>query len=260
MILNTQEAKKLKRSMTIDLRYINAKEYCEKVENKNLLIENMKKIISTAGIIWFVIVCFTGWGIFTPDTANASNIEQEHARFLAHFPEEKKIIGCYNDRTKTVREADRCLKGGDHNIKLPPRSQIVEWLKYFNEFQIINRLAIPNFESDFTETAENPFAKWYVQTLKSHNVAPDINNQLSWLKNRQAIHGKKFYHGKYWKIRGCGYYWDNHNYKDGFEAGEYWVLSCFYRYHYDANNGTWYAKRGVLTTKFYKNYMFWVKY
>jgi len=57
---------------TIDIKYINAKEYCEQVENKNLIIENMKKILSIAGIIWFIIVSFFGWGVLTPEKSNAS--------------------------------------------------------------------------------------------------------------------------------------------------------------------------------------------
>jgi len=42
---------------------------------------------------------------------------------------------------------------------LPPRSQIKIWLKYFNEFEIINRLGIVNFESSFDENAGNKYAK-----------------------------------------------------------------------------------------------------
>ncbi len=209
-------------------------------------------------LVWGV--CFLVLAVLIPITKASAYEGENHARFLNYFPVEKTLIGCYNDRTKKTRGLDkswRCLKGWDHNIKLPPRKDIVVWLKYFNEFEIINRLSIVNFESDFEETAENPFAKWYVQTLKSHGVKPDINSQLKWLKKRQDAQ-------KVVKTRGgslrCGYYWNNYNYKDGFEAGEYGVLSCLYRYHYHAHKGTWYAKRGIKGTKFYKEYLFGGKY
>jgi len=266
-MINIKEAKKLNRPMTIDLKWIMAQEYLDnKKTNMDRLKEKTIKYVWTAWIIWFLIVLSVGWGVVTPPEAKAfttSEIYSEHGRFLAHFPEEKTVIGCYNIYTKKARElweASGCYKKGDHNITLPPRSHIVEWLKYFNEFQVTNRLALVNFESNFDETAENDSAKGYVQTLKSHGVAPDLHSQLSWLKKRQGVHGKKYYGWKYGQVRWCGYYWENNNTKDWFEAGEYGVLSCLYRYHYDANKGTWYAKKGIEATKFYKLYMFWIKY
>jgi len=179
----------------------------------------------------------------------------EYGYYLSHFPTEKTVIGCYNDRDKTTREASKCTRWGDHNITLPPRSQIKIWLKYFNPFEITNRLAIVNFESNFDENASNPYAKGYVQTLRKWNIPKDIDSQLQWLAKRQKSQGKV----QVWKSKRCGYYWKNHNFTDWYEAWEYGVLSCIYRYHYHAYKGMWYAKRWVTTTKFYKEYMFWLK-
>lgn len=256
MILTQKQAKKLNMPMTIDLKAIMAEEYLNSKKSKTILFkENTMKYVWIAGVIWFVIVCLVGWGILTPNNANA-NDTGENLAFLAHFPEEKTVIGCYNDRTKQTREAARCTKGGDHNIVLPPKRQIKVWLKYFNAFEITNRLALVNFESNFDENANNPYAIWYVQTLRSHGVAKDIDTQLKWLHNRQNAQKVKYTR---WGSKRCWIYWDSYNYKDWFAAGEYGVLSCLYRYHYHAHKGTWYAKRGITTTKFYKYYMFWIK-
>lgn len=263
MILTTKQAKKLNMPMTIDLKAMMADEYLQSKKTKmDILKEKTVKMVSVAGIIWFLIVSMVGWGIITPEKANGyteDEINNELGYFLARFPDEKTVIGCYNDRTKQVRElweAKGCYKWWDHNIVLPPRSQIKVWLKYFNEFEIINRLALVNFESNFDENANNPYAHGYVQTLRSHGVLKDIDSQLSWLKNRQSYQKVKY---TKWGSKRCGYYWDNKNYKDGFEAGEYGVLSCLYRYHYHAHKGTWYAKRGIKATKYYKEYMFGIK-
>ena len=83
-------------------------------------------------------------GIFKAD-ANINN------KFINRFPLENTIIGCYNSITKTTREDTFCNIQGDHNIILPAREQIKEWLKYYNEAQIVNRLALVNFESSFRE-------------------------------------------------------------------------------------------------------------
>lgn len=97
---------------------------------------------------------------------------------------------------------------------LPARSQIEKWLEVYNENQIINRLAIVNFESSFIEENGNKYAYGYVQTLKSHGVDPDIVSQLSWMKKRNSVYRQESYHGKYGPVRGCGYYWENNNIKD----------------------------------------------
>lgn len=184
---------------------------------------------------------------------------EDHDRFLAHFPLETRVIGCYNSYTKETREDYICTKPWDKNIKLPARSQIVKWLKYYSEHQILNRLALVNFESWFNIYAVNDRAKWYVQTLKSHNVDIDIDSQLAWLKNREnKTYARLSFAGKYWKVRGCGSYWNTTNFKDWFAQWEYAVLACMYRFHYDSNKGSWYAKRGMKVTKFYKEYMFWI--
>jgi hypothetical protein len=180
--------------------------------------------------------------------------EGQNLAFLARFPDENTVIWCYNDRTKKAREASKCTQWGDHNIILPARSQIKEWLKVYNHFEIVNRLGIVNFESWFREYVWNPHAYWYVQTLRKWNIKPEIIPQLTWMKNRQFYQKKKFAANG---SRRCWYYWDHDNLKDWFEAGEYGVLSCLYRYHYHSQKWTWYAQRWIAVTKYYKWYMYW---
>ena len=209
-------------------------------------------------VIPFIAFMVLVIGIWITNDTNAYN--WEHDRFLAHFPLETRVIGCYNNYTKETREDYICTKPWDLNIKLPARSQIVTWFKYYNEYQIMNRLALVNFESSFNIHASNPYAKWYIQTLRSYNISIDIDTQLQWLKNREnRTYWKVYYAGKWGKTRWCGYYWNNFNTKDNVEAWEYWVLSCMYRYHYQANTWMWYGARGIKVTKFYKYYMFWIK-
>lgn len=258
MIYDTKTAKILGIG-DIDLKAIHAREYLQSKKSKmDNIKENILKIGWICGTVWFLAVILLGWGILPTwvTETHASEPKNEHLAFLARFPEKTTVIGCYNDRSKTTREATRCTQGGDHNIMLPPRDQIKVWLKYFNEFEIINRLALVNFESSFDENAWNPHAHGYVQTLRSHGVAKDIDTQLAWLSNRQASQKVKYTAGG---SKRCGIYWDQDNRVDGFEAWEYGVLSCLYRYHYHAYKGTWYAKRGVTTTKYYKWYMYWIK-
>ena len=251
-------------SQTIDLRSIIENEKEQElikawyITDLTLIEKMMIKfpfVIKILILLWLTFLIFVIMLPFTKTNAN----EEQNWYFLSHFPTNKTIIWCYNDRTKETRESKKCNKLWDHNIKLPPRWQIKIWLKYYNEFEIINRLALVNFESDFEESAENPYARWYVQTLKKWNISPDIDSQLNWMKNRNKTYSKECYNWKTWKVRWCGYYWNNYNTKDWFEAWEYWVLSCLYRYHYNADYGIWYAKRWVKVTKFYKYYMFWIK-
>lgn len=251
-ILSKKDAFLLYRENTIDLKYINAKEYIDKIEWNTSLKKNLKKYIVIIGVIWYIASVFTAWAIIYPKNANASVSES----FLSRFPEkETKVVWCYNDFTKKVREGTKCTQKWDKNISLPPQDQIKVWLKYFTEQEIINRLGIVNFESNFNENAKNSHAIWYVQTLRSHWVAKDIDSQLKWLSDRQREH-KKVYSGK---SKRCGYYWENNNEKDGFILWEYWVLACLYRYHYHATKGTAYAERGIEATLYYKWYMYGYK-
>lgn len=105
-----------------------------------------------------------------------------------------QVVACLNQNNMTIHspkswvsEDKKCFlwNGGRwKNIMLPPKSHIEHFKKIFwDEYKY--RLAIVNFESSFNEKANNPHAKWYVQTLRSHNVKKDIVSQLSWLKNRE---------------------------------------------------------------------------
>ena len=238
-------------------------------QSRNRKVNRIKSKLKPI-MIWLVTTAFI-WVLTSLIPAEAHNITTsekkhanydvmgEHGYYLSHFPTERTVIGCYNDRDKTTREAMKCTRWGDHNITLPPRDQIKIWLKYFTPFEITNRLALVNFESNFDENASNAHAKGYVQTLRSHWVAKDINSQLAWLKKRQSVHGKEYFAWKYGRVRGCGYYWNNYNNKDNLPAWEYAVLACFYRFHYHYSKWVWYAKRWVKVTKFYKKYMFGVE-
>ena len=257
-ILKQRDAFMLRRPDVIDLRYMDAKKYVDSVEKRSPVIEKFKNIISFSGIAWFIIVCLYFWiPTLISDAGTSSTERNGHAVFLNYFSEETRVIGCYNSISKTTREASSCTTRWDHNILLPDRKQIEVWLKYYNERQIINRLALVNFESAFRENVWNPHAFWYVQTLRSHWIAPDINSQLAWMSNREKIYRQEYFHGRSWRLRGCGFYWKNANVRDWFQAWEDGVLGCLYRYHYDANKGSWYAQRWILVTHYYRYYLLW---
>lgn len=100
------------------------------------------------------------------------------------------VIKCLNEKTMTLHEPNKwtCFLGKGwrwKNIMLPPQSHIDTFKKVFGD-DYKYRLAIANFEGSFREDAENTYAIWYLQTLKSHKVKPDITSQLEWLKNREV--------------------------------------------------------------------------
>ena len=228
------------------------------IKRRNRKFKRLLRNKQTIMIIVFILGVFSYFSlpVEADEIKKNSDPMWEYWYLLWHFPTVKTVIWCYNDISKTTRESMRCTKKGDHNITLPTREHIKIWLKYYNDYEILNRLALVNFESNFDENAENHMARGYVQTLKSYNIPIDIDSQLNWLKNRNKTYKKVYYGGKYWRARGCGYYWNNNNPVDWYPKWEYWVLACLYRFHYNANTGMWYAKRGMLVTKFYKKYMF----
>lgn len=156
-----------------------------------------------------------------------------------------QVIWCYNDKTLETRKATKCTQRGDHNIMLPKKSDLKVWRKFFTDRQIVNRLPIVNFESWFQETAQNKFARGYVQTLRKWNISPKIEPQLKWMNDRQVSQKSS---GR------CGKYWEIYNKKDGFKAWEEWVIACLYRYHYHAYKGMWYSKRAMKVRAFYLDY------
>lgn len=168
--------------------------------------------------------------------------------------ETTKVIGCYNQYSKTSRVADKCTKGWDHNISIPPKSHLQKWRDIgWNDREIVNRFPIVNFESNFREYVWNPYAYWYVQTLRKYNIAPEITPQLEWMYNRQKYQKMKF---SSWGSKRCGIYADEYNYKDWFNAGEEWVMACLYRFHYHAYKWMWYAKRGMEARQIYIDYFY----
>ena len=243
---------------TINLRWTkstNQRKQTREQRKARLRFEEQKEKRIAACLLFLLTCVMSIFVLGNISKAEAKHMTDDYKSFIRQFPLEKMVIGCYNKFTKETRDWYVCSKPWDHNIILPSRSDITIWLKYYTPEQVVNRLALVNFESSFNIYAQNKYAKWYVQTLKSYNIAIDIDSQLSWMKNRNKTYKKTYYSGKYWKTRWCGYYWTNNNIKDWVKAWEYWVLACLYRYHYDANKGSWYAKRWIITTIFYKNYL-----
>ena len=64
MIFTKKQAKKLGYSMTIDLREMNAREYLEKKHPLLKFQNTFLKYFGIVWLIWFVIICAFGWGIF----------------------------------------------------------------------------------------------------------------------------------------------------------------------------------------------------
>jgi len=164
--------------------------------------------------------------------------------FIEKFGDTHKIIWCYNTKSweiSQINNRQNCLKGKNfQNILIPPKSHIEKYfIVYDNYNDIIKSLPTENSESWFNENAENWHAKWYVQTLKSYNIKPEIVSQLTWKKNRQdsQLNNKKQ----------CWYY-------------EKWSVDqqkCIYRYHYHSKKWYNYAEKSYKLYEYYKNY-FWI--
>lgn len=95
-------------------------------------------------------------------------------------------------------------------------------------------MSTENIKSSFNKNAENWHAKWYVQTLKSYNIKPDIVSQLTWKKNRQDE--QKINKSKCWKFT-----WKEQQ-------------KCIYRYHYHSRKWYNYAEKSYKIYEYYKNY------
>lgn len=181
---------------------------------------------------------------------------------LALKENEPKVIWCINSitfKTKWVNKDWNCLYWQNwQNIMLPPKSHISKWESiYWDDWRkIVNRLPIANFESWFDPKAENPFAIWYVQTLKKYKVWTKITEQLQWLKDRQDYQKQEYIIGSKWqKLPACGVYWKKNNTRDWFKAGEEGVMSCLYRWHYHAEDWTKYSQKLMSARKYYFNYI-----
>lgn len=87
------------------------------------------------------------------------NLVEKQKSTLDSLPDHVQIVGCYKDGVIKEPNNGNCLYGpGRKNIMTPPVSHIRIWRKYYNDRQIINRLALVNFESSFDENAYNDFA------------------------------------------------------------------------------------------------------
>lgn len=187
----------------------------------------------------------------TPTKVSASN------NWDTLLTDEVQIIGCYNSNTNLtspVNSNGNCLKGGQwwrKNIMLPPKNHIPIWKEFYTDREIVNRLAIVNFESSFTTHRSNQFAHWYVQTLRKWNISPEVRPQLEWMYKRERV--ILLERTSWWSAR-CWLYWNEPNTKDWFPAWEDGVLACMYRYHYHSSKGTRYAKRWLKVRDYYLNW------
>lgn len=102
---------------------------------------------------------------------------------------EIKVIACLNEKDMTIHETKQgtCFlwKGWKwKNIMIPPQKDIDMFKKVFGD-DYKYRLAIANFEGSFREDNGNTYAHWYLQTLRSYKIPPDIESQLNWLAKRE---------------------------------------------------------------------------
>jgi len=176
------------------------------------------------------------------------------------------IIGCLNQNTLETKKPttnNNCMYWPWwENIMLPPKKHIPIWYKVFNwnERAIINRLPVINHESWFDPYAwdhpnnYNPYARGYVQTLRKYHISLDVEEQLAWMKDRMEHQKQRYVAGLNWRIDACGKYLNEYNHRDGFAAWEDWVMACLYRWHYHANNWTWYARKLMVTRQYYYDY------
>ena len=102
---------------------------------------------------------------------------------------EIKVIACLNEKDMTIHDTNKgnCFLWNWwkwKNIMLPPQKDIDKFKEIFGD-DYKYRLAIANFEGSFKEDAGNPYAYWYLQTLRSYKIPPDITSQLNWLAKRE---------------------------------------------------------------------------
>ena len=207
------------------------------------------------------LLTFYNWPEVSHKTTSVNNDSNKIYAFVENWwiPRDKiltdkvQVIGCYNKNTWKTREVTskwNCYHwdGWRFNIMLPPLNHISIRKEFYTDHQIVNRLWIVNFESSFDENASNHYAHWYVQTLKSHWITPDIRSQLERMRNREHHSVLPEY---IWSSPRCWVYWKKDNTRDGFPKWEAWVLSCMYRYHYDANKWSWYARRVMAAREYY---------
>lgn len=176
--------------------------------------------------------------------------------------DEIQVIACLNEKNMTIHQPNNwnCFlgQGGKwKNILLPPKSHIEHFKKIFwDDYKY--RLAIANYEGSFREDAQNPYAIWYLQTLRSHKVKKDIVSQLTWLKNREEKNT--------WVA--CAKY-ENENFTlfgtINIEKGKLAKYTCQARRHYGAfspwdgkhwTHSVMYAKRYKVTTEYYLSLSF----
>lgn len=168
-----------------------------------------------------------------------------------------QVVVCLNENNMTIHQPKNgnCYlgQGGKwKNILLPPKSHIDQFKKIFGE-DYKYRLAIANYEGSFNENASNPYAIWYLQTLRTHKVKKDVVSQLTWLKNREDKNT--------WVA--CDKYSKENFTLFGtidIQKGKLAKYTCMARRHYGAfNPGDWkhythsvmYAKRYKVTTEYY---------
>lgn len=77
MILNNKNAKKLKMNQTIDLKYINAKEYCKKVEKNRLKEKIFDNLPRNLFYIWAISTLFFFLLVLIPQNTFGSLEEQQ---------------------------------------------------------------------------------------------------------------------------------------------------------------------------------------
>ena len=170
MILTQKQAKKLGYPMTIDLREINAREYLEK-KHPFMKFQNMfLKYFGIIGLIWFLIICAFGWGIFQAEASDKitydwmlqnSNVEPPF-KIYSQLKDE-----CYKQEAKDKKH---CIKTG---------------------------LAIAYAESSWKDT-ETPFGlqskdKWYAKWVKSYTKFWFKSTHMSFFYGSNGKAGKSHY-------------------------------------------------------------------
>lgn len=78
MILNKRQAKKLGMNNTIDLKYIMAREYCDKVELSTLKDKIIDKVYIILFYIWIISTLWLVLGMITPQITFGADIAQNN--------------------------------------------------------------------------------------------------------------------------------------------------------------------------------------
>lgn len=157
---------------TIDLKAIIAKDYLEsKKTDFQRLKEKAFKFLWIAGIIWFIVVSFFGWGIFSTE-ANADN---SYYCLVAkdRWADTDTLTrnGCIQESKIEAKDSKQTLKWNNRLYNVEVHKDRIQTMKdmWLSDTRILDLLAILNMEcGNYTGKCFNGNDIWPFQINKIH--------------------------------------------------------------------------------------------